>query len=195
MTESGAPTAPAVPRELFFRRIVDARPDEPVLPPGCGVRLWRPRGLALPPAPLRTVTTAVWWLFHVARIFASRDFTVVLIERHGRIVHRSSVFPRFFRFPFMRSDDLQVGATWTHPSERGRGLAGLAIQYAMAELWRPGRAFWYLVEESNVASVRVIEKQGFQYLGAGRKRPRAGLLQLGYYDITEKAPPDGAILP
>jgi RimJ/RimL family protein N-acetyltransferase len=161
--------------------------ETPVVSPGLTVRFWRPSLSSVPPAGLRNATHWTWWCFHVLHIFANRDFGVVMIERDGRLVHRSGVFPRFFRFPFMTNADLQIGDTWTAPDQRRQGLASLAIDWALHELGQGGRRVWYVVEDSNEASVRVIEKRGFRLAGTGSRLPRLRLRALGYYAITHPA--------
>jgi len=94
------------------------------------------------------------------------------------------IFPPFFRFPFMSPHDLQIGLTFTEPAYRGQELALLAIREIVHRLAMPDRRFWYLVEEENQASIRVIEKAGFQCVGRGVKLPRFGLKFLGYYAFT-----------
>jgi RimJ/RimL family protein N-acetyltransferase len=103
--------------------------------------------------------------------------------KDGRVVHRSTLFPPFFRFPFMQRHDLQIGDTWTDPSERGRGLAGVAVRIARATVPTDGRV-WYIVDEKNTASIRVIEKAGFELLGRGTRRARLFIRVLGYYALT-----------
>jgi RimJ/RimL family protein N-acetyltransferase len=56
----------------------------------------------------------------------------------------------------------------------------------------PERRFWYVVEDANVASIRVIEKAGFILTGIGKRVPRLGIGLLGYYVIEHEssvAPP------
>src|SRR5260221_7973514 len=97
--------------------------DAPPAPVGCVVRIWQPSGMQWTPPGASGFKWIVWRLFQVCGVFASRDYAVVQIWRGAQLAHRSSVFPRYFRFPFMQPSDLQVGDTWTLESERGRGLA------------------------------------------------------------------------
>jgi RimJ/RimL family protein N-acetyltransferase len=143
----------------------------------------------VPPPLLRSRVNWVWWLFHNLHVFRSRAFFVILVSREGRLLHRSSVFPPYFRFPFMRQADVQIGDTWTDEAERGRGIATEAIAVALAlPLRRDGDA-WYVVEETNRASIRAVEKAGFALVGRGRRLARLGLKALGYYAITEPCIP------
>ena len=72
----------------------------------------------------------MWWLLHLLHVFANRDYALLLIDVDDRLVHRTGVYPRYLRFPFMATGDLQIGNTWTDEACRGRGLAGSAMRRA-----------------------------------------------------------------
>src|SRR5437868_9514403 len=95
--------------------------DEPTR--GMRVVLWRPSPLEATPPGVKGVAFKIWWAFHHFRIFANRAYALMLIYDGDRLVHRSGVYPRYFRFPFMSDQDLQIGNTWTDPQYRGKGLA------------------------------------------------------------------------
>jgi RimJ/RimL family protein N-acetyltransferase len=84
----------------------------------------------------------------------------------------------------MQPGDIQIGDTWTDESARGHGLAGVAIRWALTAAAEGGQA-WYVAEERNSASIRVVEKEGFELVGRGARRPRLGVRLLGYYAITD----------
>ena len=175
---------------LFYRRSISAAERQiPEAIAGGQVALWRPSWGRVPPPLLRSRVNWVWWLFHNLHVFRSRAFAVILVSREGRLIHRSSVFPPYFRFPFMRHADVQIGDTWTDEAERGRGIATAAIGVALAlPRQRDGDA-WYVVEEENRASIRAVEKAGFALVGRGKRLPRLGVRALGYYAITESCIP------
>ncbi len=152
-------------------------------PPGVRVVVWRPAGAAWRPPGAAAAASIVWWLFHHLRVFANSGYAAVLVYEGDRLTHRSSVFPRYARFPFMAPEDLQVGATWTAPEARGRGHASLALAAACA-LVRPGGRMWYLAEATNLASTRVAERTGFRLVGRAVRTAPAGLRAAGRYEIT-----------
>jgi RimJ/RimL family protein N-acetyltransferase len=175
---------------LFYRRsVADAERYVPEQIAGGRVTFWRPSWRHAPPPPIRSRVNWAWWLFHNLHVFRSRGFCVILVSRAGRLVHRSSVFPAYFRFPFMRRDDVQIGDTWTDASERGRGIATAVIGVALALPQRRDVDAWYIVEQSNAASIRAVEKAGFTLVGRGNRLPRLGLRAHGYYAITESCIP------
>jgi RimJ/RimL family protein N-acetyltransferase len=184
----GRGAAPA-PYLFFRRRIADAARRMPDAGAGAEATVWRPSWRRVPPPLVRSRVTWVWWLFHNLHVFRSRAFCIILVVHEGRLIHRSSVFPPYFRFPFMRSSDVQIGDTWTDERERGRGIATAAIGVALAVSERRDGDAWYIVEESNRASIRAVEKAGFSLVGRGSRLPRFGLRPLGYYAITESCIP------
>jgi RimJ/RimL family protein N-acetyltransferase len=83
----------------------------------------------------------------------------------------------------MSADDLQVGNTWTDPAHRNRGIATFAIQKILELQKKPLRDFWYVVEENNIPSIRVIENAGFTKVGEGIRTKRFGAKAFGAYVI------------
>jgi len=152
----------------------------------CREVFWRPHGVSVFPPGGFSLRFLIWWAFHHLGVFYNRDYAVFLMFDGPRLVHRSCIFPGFFRFPFMGPEDLQVGDTWTHPDLRGKGLATHALRAITGGKGGTGRNFWYVVEASNQASIRAVEKAGFERVGMGSKRPRAGLRVLGYYAIENE---------
>ena len=86
----------------------------------------------------------------------------------------------------MAKNDLQIGDTWTLPEYRGQGLASLAVGAIVGACRRPGRAFWYVVDQNNLASIRAIEKSGFVKIGEGIRTKRFGLRALGAFVIVQR---------
>jgi RimJ/RimL family protein N-acetyltransferase len=124
-------------------------------------------------------------LLHVLARFPARNSGALTIYDGPRLAHYSAFTPRYWRFPFLSATDLQIGDTWTDPFYRGKGLAKVALSRLIAELQRPGRCLWYVVEDINVASVKVAEDCGFGVGGLGTRIK--WLPGLDYYEIKEAA--------
>lgn len=155
------------------------------LPDGYSLTWWRPSLTRLVPAGASGARWLVWAAFHYLQVFSGSDYSVIEIRHHGAVVHRSSLFPRYFRFPFMHPSDLQAGDTWTDPAERGRGLARAALGAAVDLAVSRGRRLWYLTTSDNAASVAVAERAGLRRLGHGRRRARFGLRILGAFELVD----------
>jgi RimJ/RimL family protein N-acetyltransferase len=118
---------------------------------------------------------------HHLRLFANGDYGVLVVYHAGRLVHRSGLFPRYARFPFMAREDLQVGDVWTDPEHRNRGLASFALQELVGAKARRGPRVWYVVDAGNAPSIRSVEKSGFVLIGTGQRTKRLGLALLGQF--------------
>jgi GNAT superfamily N-acetyltransferase len=161
----------------------DARPAQ--LNPRFTHAIWKPRGLEIVPPGTGLLSLGGWWLLHLVHVFRCRDYGVLVIFDGRVLVHRSCVLPKWFRFPFMQLDDLQIASTWTDEGYRGQGIATWAISTILAHYRRPGRSFWYLVRSSNAASIRVVEKAGFRVAGKGSRTRRWGCRLLGCFQMND----------
>ncbi|NOZ25647.1 MAG: GNAT family N-acetyltransferase [Nitrospirae bacterium] len=171
---------------LFYRKeSKDITRAGTTLEKGYTFRFWHPSVSSIVPSGMPLMPFAVWWMMHYLRVFRNRDYGLFLVYYGQELVHRSGIFPGYFRFPFMSPDDLQIGDTWTHPGHVRRGIASFAIQQILSSKERPGRSFWYVVRRGNLSSIRVIEKAGFVKAGEGMRIKRFGLRLLGSFRITE----------
>lgn len=144
------------------------------------LEVWTPSLWRILPPGLPLYPFAVWWLFHQFRVFRNRQYMVIFIRDGKRVIHRTTVVPCYFRFPFMASNDVQVGV-WTDPKHRGCGLAVMALQKAVELTRESSRRMWYIVRETNLPSIRVAEKWGLALAGRGRRIPRFGIKVFGKF--------------
>jgi ubiquinone/menaquinone biosynthesis C-methylase UbiE len=92
----------------------------------------------------------------------------------------------------MGEEDLQVSATWTEPKFRGKGLARVALAHIVRTMAAPGRRFWYVSRESNIASIRVCRHVGFEFSCYATRRTPFRLYSLGKVEEVPE-PPRGEI--
>jgi RimJ/RimL family protein N-acetyltransferase len=167
---------------LFYRCDAPADPrGDGRLSSAYSWRLWTPRAGGLLPDGLPVFPFGLWTAMHHLRVFANGDYGVLVVYHAGRIVHRSGLFPRYARFPFMTKEDLQIGDVWTDPDHRSHGLASFALQELVRAKAGQGRRIWYVVEPGNAASIRTVEKAGFTLVGQGARTKRFGLSLLGQF--------------
>ena len=150
--------------------------------------LWQPSISKILPSGFSHGSFSVWWLFHQLHIFSNSEYSVFTIYKNGKLIHRSGIYPRYFRFPFMAPKDLQIGDTWTAESERGKGLAKFALSEIAKNFNKTGRSLWYLAEEDNIPSQKVAEAVGFYLAGRGKRSKRLGLRLFGQYILEQPAP-------
>ncbi len=176
-------------RYLFLRRSFGELSDF-ALACGYAASVWTPSVLRPWPArcPLRR---KLGFLFRAALSIAGLECGAICIYWERRIIHYSAFSSRYWRFPFMSGEDLQIGGTWTDPEHRGKGLAQFAIRQILKLKRKPGRNFWYCVEEHNSPSVQVARRTGFEIVAQGVWRKPLGLKLFGSYvpDISA-TPPD-----
>ncbi len=129
----------------------------------------------------------IWWVFSQAKLFYNDYFALVLLLENGQVVHRTCVFPGFYKFPFMKKEDLQLGDIWTRADFKNQGIASRVIKHILSIQEFAGRTFWYLTEPTNLASIRLAEKSGFILFSVADKKKKLGLSFIGHYDIMGSA--------
>ncbi len=164
---------------LFYRRAPVPPPGEEPLPRGCTLRFWTPDRLP----PRLNAENLAWFGLARARVFARPGFVEITLWRDRTLLHRLIVTPRWYRFPFMARDDLQVGALWTCPAARGHGFAGIAIAAAHRYLGADVPPLWYVTDAANTASIRLAERNGYTHVANGRRTAPLGIRALGRYII------------
>lgn len=174
----------------FYRRDADDPLPSAPLPTSVEVKIWRPAVNGFPTRGASQGENFAWWVLDQAGLFARRQFAEVTLVRDGRRIHRLIVTPRWARFPFMASGDLQIGGVWTAPEARGEGLARAAIVEAHQRLGRRLTPFWYVVDPSNEPSVRLGQACGYKLVGIGRRTRPAGISLFGQFRIDRPAPKD-----
>lgn len=188
---------PAIAKYLFYRCNF---PIEERTPLAARYRwtIWCPTSSDPWPREVKDLGTRAKFLFrsvvYFLGLFAGDECGALLILDGDRLAHYSQFSPRYWRFPGMRDDDLQIGDTWTDPADRGSGLASFALEKVIAATYKPGRNFWYVVGATNAPSIRVVEKAGFALIGQGSWVRPFGIKLLGSYVMQETAAPPPAII-
>jgi RimJ/RimL family protein N-acetyltransferase len=153
-------------------------------PLGSAFECWRPSLARIFPPPTRDPALVAFWALHQARGFPISAYSAIIARIGGHVVHRSMVYPRYFAFPFMGPNDLQIGNTSTSPEFRGQGLAVAAIAAASTFFGSVGRRIWYVASVENTTSCRVAERAGLRLVGSAVHHSRFGLRQLGGYSLV-----------
>ena len=79
-----------------------------------------------------------------------------------------------------------MGMLWTAPEARGQGLAGVAIAAVHDAFAGRYGAMWYLVDQDNHASRRLIERFDYPLFGCGIRTRPLGLKALGRFVVRER---------
>lgn len=140
--------------------------------------LWKPSFSSVHPPDL-SGKFRYWGIAYLLKMFGNHDYRVLYLLSGSRVAHRSVLMPRYFRWPFMNRNDLQVSSTWTDPSYRGRGYATYALTL-LAQLYsKPGRSIWYVTRENNIPSIKVCLSAGFQPYNYAERKNFLGIPILG----------------
>lgn len=84
---------------------------------------------------------------------------------NGELVHTSYVIPKCYKFPFMSKWDYEIGPCFTHPKYRGKGIYPQMLKYICSSIGTKKTVFYMIVDETNLSSIKGIEKAGFQRCG------------------------------
>jgi GNAT superfamily N-acetyltransferase len=144
--------------------------------------IWRPSLLSIKPICSDWFPFIVWFVFHKLGVFKSADYCIYLLYLGNNVVHRSCVFPAFFRFPFMSRGDVQFGDIWTSPEFRSQGLSKYILSIILRDF--RDRSVWYLCDSKNISSVALAHGVGFKCKAIGVRSSRFGIHALGKYIIT-----------
>lgn len=173
------------PSYLFYRHQGSTSVRPMSLPLGYSIAMWWPSRRHPWPDGLDSARSRARFAFRYAldclHSFSNREVGAVCIYYGDRLVHYSGFTPRYWRFPFLSDDDLQIGDTWTCPAHRGKGLAGYALDEILNMKQKGGRGMWYVVGDNNPASIRVVERAAFELMGVGHWHRPWGIKLLGSY--------------
>lgn len=120
---------------------------------------------------------AIWWIFHYFNIFGNKNLQIWLYYIKGELAHFFCIVPKFYRWPFMQKQDVQITYVVTEKIFQNKGLAFKGINNALSNLNISGN-IWYVTDSTNIASQKLAEKLGFELIGLGKKKKFAlGLLK------------------
>jgi hypothetical protein len=120
---------------FYINEILNTKPIH--IDPKYTYKFWYPSFTSVLPKGLKKFSALVWRLFHHLKLFANSNYGIFLIYDNEKLIHRSFIFPKYFRLPFMAKNDLQIGDTNTDPNYRGKNLATFAIQEIVQSIQDP----------------------------------------------------------
>lgn len=93
---------------------------------------------------------------------------IVVLNSDNKVVHTSRVIGKCVKFPFLSRTSAEIGPCATNKEFRGQGIYPNVLKHILSNGgWDD---YYMLVHNSNTASIRGIEKAGFQRVGAVEKR-------------------------
>lgn len=86
---------------------------------------------------------------------------IYYVQSGNDIIHTSYVIPACAKFPFMDRDDLEIGPCYTYPAFRGKGIYPKVLSEICRRRGNDTSSFYMIVDETNLPSIKGIEKAGF----------------------------------
>lgn len=94
---------------------------------------------------------------------------IYYVQSGKEIVHTSYVIPACIKFPFMDKNGLEIGPCHTNPAFRGKGIYPKVLTEICRRKSKSTSSFYMIVDETNLPSIRGIEKAGFVRCGSVHK--------------------------
>lgn len=108
-------------------------------------------------------------LFLFWYLFSRNKYFIVYVKNQNKIIHHSVCITKFYRFPFMDSNDLEIGPCWTDENYRGKGIYPYVLKYVLSNFKDKYDKFFIMTDSDNIASQKGILKAGFEFIGKGTK--------------------------
>ncbi len=107
-------------------------------------------------------------------------FEILQLADSNDVAHYSYIAPKVYRFPFMKTGDIQIGPCLTFEKFQKRGIYSAVLQYLIKEYSMQGRTLWIYCNEKNEASRKTIEKVGFQYFGTATINKQTKVIKIHF---------------
>lgn len=112
-------------------------------------------------------TTLVRLYFQAMTLGKAKLYYVA--DESGTTARVSYVAPKCFKFSFLNKRDYEICPCFTAPEFRGQGIYPTVLNYVTENVGTDDAIFYMVVDDKNVASIRGIEKVGFERCGTVRK--------------------------
>ncbi len=118
------------------------------------------------------------WIYIFWFIFTKGQYKIIYVKKDDKLIHYSHTLPKFFKFPFMGSEDLEVGPSWTDEKYRGKGIFPAVIGYTVQLFKKEKCTFYILVHKDNSSSQKAVLKSGFNKWRDGYKTEKLGIYRI-----------------
>lgn len=110
----------------------------------------------------------MWWLLSlVIWRQQGKNYEHYIVYAGERLIHYCIVLPKYYRYPFMGDNDIQIGPFWTAEEYRGQGICPFVI-HEIVKRYKSRKKYAHIItRENNVESQRSIMKAGFDIYGYG----------------------------
>lgn len=92
-------------------------------------------------------------------------YRIYYLLDNDRVVHTSYLVPKCSKFPFMGKNDLEIGPCFTEEQYRRKGGYAYMLERITTSAEYENAHFYMIVRDTNLPSVKGIEKSGFERCG------------------------------
>jgi len=139
---------------------------------------WEP-GLTKFIPPNSSLKYLIFWFKKYTPFLKAEELCAYVVYRKKKPVCSLVCVPAMSRWTFMGPEDLQIKNVYTFNKYRGKGLAYELIAYALQKENKNNRTFWYMTDDSNIASQKLCKKIGFQFVGVYASKRRKLIFRKG----------------
>lgn len=164
---------------VYKLTLADITLPELTLPDGGYFEIWTPK-MKLPLRCKRfPIKYNVFWFLHFLNVFSNRFYRAITLKNENRIDAALMVIPKYFRWPFMNKEDVQIIYVISHPSQLRKGLSRLTIYYTLQQLksLKVVNTVWYVTTSDNIASQNLCKSIGFEFAGYGIREVKFGFIK------------------
>jgi len=111
-------------------------------------------------------------------LFTKGQYRIIYVKKDNTIIHYTHILPKFFKFPFMNSKDLEIGPSWTDELYRGKEIFPAVIAYTVQYFKEEKRTFYAFAHIDNIPSQKAILKVGFSKWMNGYKTEKLGIYRI-----------------
>ncbi len=122
--------------------------------------------------PAHVIIYLFWFLF------TKGQYRIIYVKKDNTIIHYTHILPKFFKFPFMNSKDLEIGPSWTDELYRGKGIFPAVMIYAIQYFKEKERTFYAFAHVDNEPSQKAILKAGLSKWKNGYKTRKLGIYRI-----------------
>lgn len=115
-----------------------------------------------------SIMHVIWFFFTFGK------YKIVYVYDGEKLIHYTHAIPKFWKFSFMSNNDLEIGPCWTDEKYRGQGIYPYIIQQ-ITKKDIEDRNWFMIVDKNNIASIKGMEKAGFEKVGQVKKTKLLGI--------------------
>ncbi|MCZ4319929.1 hypothetical protein O4H26_13120 [Aequorivita viscosa] len=106
----------------------------------------------------------IYSFFHFLKIFRNRNYCAVFVMDGNIIASSMLLIPSYFKWPFMKKNDLQFCFSITKMKYRGQGINTSCKADLMRIISKKNQniGFWGILSNQNISSKRVLAKLGLK---------------------------------